>query len=141
MSIWKRLRAVWDLPEEFPPELPEPEPQAAAAPMPAYTGLAHDRRYSFLLLDGTVREVNSTQFHALESLRIAMDFVALGVTRSLSVVEINGEATVRETLVTIDGSHLDILAERLAKQSKAASELATIWEGNCPVQSRSLSKH
>jgi hypothetical protein len=106
--------------------------------MPEYTGEAHDRRYSFLLLDGTVREVDSTQFHALESLRIAMDFVALGVTRSLSVVEINGEATVRETLVSTDGSHLDVLAERLAKQSKAASQLASIWEGTAPVTNRSI---
>lgn len=109
--------------------------------MPEYTGPAHDRRYHFLLLDGTTREVDDTQFHALESLRIAMDYVALGVTRSLSVVEINGEAVVRETLVSTDGSHLDVLAEKLAKQSTAASRLATLWEGNVPVASRSLRTH
>ncbi len=139
--MWNWLRRKTSLPSIEVTGEPPDEPQTAQAPMPEYTGLAHDRQYRFLLLDGTVREVDDTQFHALESLRIAMDFVALGVTRSLSVVEINGEAVVRETLVSTDGSHLDVLAERLAKQSNAASKLATIWEGNSPVANRSLRQH
>lgn len=77
----------------------------------------------------------------LEYLHKAFESLASGATTSFSLVEIDGEGRTRQSMVTLDGTHLDKLAAVLQQQSVIASHVAGRWQGNAPATARSNRWH
>jgi hypothetical protein len=74
-------------------------------------------------------------------LQAAIEGLLRGYTRSFSLVEIDEEGRARRSMITLDGAHLDKLADVLHQQSVVASHVSARWQGNAPPNSRSYRQH
>lgn len=73
----------------------------------------------------------------IDYLHKAIEALATGMVRSFSLIEIDGEGLARKSMVTLDGAHLEKLADSLHQQSVLVSRVAARWQGNAPPASRS----
>lgn len=97
-------------------------------------------KFQVRLTDGTIREVDATTYRAVGILAGAVDACAKGITSGFALVEISYRGNVRDTVLTLNGEHLDKLAGGVAQQQTAIQNLASLWEGNAPPNSRSLTR-
>lgn len=90
------------------------------------------------LTDGQIIEVDPQTYRAVGVLSAAVDAVARGLTASFCLVELSQRGKIRDTVLTLNGENLDKLAEGAAGQQQAIANLASLWEGNAPTNSRSF---
>ena len=98
-------------------------------------------QYKFSAMDGEELEIGEKVQAGVDILRVAIECLARGVTRSFSLTEVDERGRTRKTLVTTDGAHLGALADAVLDQSKVAFKMDSMWQGNAPIQSRSFRQH
>lgn len=102
---------------------------------------ADEQKRKVRLPDGRVIEIGGHRLTAISSLSQAIMDVAYGVTRGLTLVEVDESENTRRTIVVIEPVGLDKMADALDAQSKMVRQAAASWEGNAPPASRSLLQH
>lgn len=89
---------------------------------------------------GETFECTEEQAEALRLLQRAIDSFAAGSCIGFLLLEVDEKGRTRTSTSSLNGEHLDKLADAAGEQRLELFHLAALWEGNAPLEARSIRK-